>query len=92
MRTRRPPQSFRRAIAIDDRVALPHVNLAIALYYASQLDEAATAAAEARRRLPDSPHAIFIDGLIARGSNRAADAAAAFSRVLETRSAGTPAR
>ena len=76
-------QSFRRAIAMDEGVALPRVNLAIALYYASQLDEAAAAAAEARRRLPNSPQAIFIDGLIARGRNRAADAAAAFSRVLE---------
>ena len=62
---------------------MPHVNVAIALYYASQLDEAAGAAAEARRRLPNSPQAIFIDGLIARGRNRPADAAAAFARVLE---------
>ena len=76
-------ESFRRAISIDERVVVPHVNLAIALYYDSKLDEAATAAATARRRLPDSPHAIFIDGLIARARNRAPDAAAAFSRVLE---------
>jgi tetratricopeptide (TPR) repeat protein len=76
-------QSFRRAIALDDQVGLSHVNLAIALYYASQLDEAAAAAAEARKRLPNSPHAIFIQGLIARGLNRPADATAAFSRVLE---------
>jgi len=76
-------RSFRRAIAADDRVVLPHVNLAIALYYASNLQEAATAAAAARRRLPDSPQAIFIQGLIARARNRSSDAAAAFSRVLE---------
>lgn len=75
-------QSFRRAIALDDRIAPPHVNLAIALYHASDLESAATAAAEARRRLPDSPQAIFIEGLIHRALNRPADAAAAFSRVL----------
>ena len=83
MRTTRPSESFRRAIATNEAVALPRVNLAIALYYASQLEEAAGAAAEARKRLPNSPQAIFIDGLIARSRNRAADAAAAFSRVLE---------
>ena len=76
-------QSFRRAIALDHRVALPHANLAIALYYLSALDEAASAAAEARVRLPDSLHPVFLQGLIARGRDRAADASAAFTRVLE---------
>ena len=76
-------ESFRRAMSIDERVAVSHVNLAIALYYDSKLDEAATAAAAARRRLPDSPHAIFIDGLIARARNRAPDAAAPYYRDLD---------
>ena len=76
-------ESFRRAIALDGQVALPHVNLAIALYYDAKLDEAAVAAAAARVRWPDSPHAVFIAGLTARGLNRPADAVAAFTRVLQ---------
>lgn len=74
--------AFRRAITLDPRVDLPHLNLAIALYYASDLEAAATASAEAVRRRPESPHAAFVQGLIARSRNQTGEAVAAFERVL----------
>ena len=73
---------FRAAIALDDRVDLPHLNLPIALYYVADLDAAAAAAATAVRRVPASPHAFFVQGLIARGRQELAAATAAFARVL----------
>lgn len=75
-------ESFRRAIAVDSRVDLPHVNLAIALYYAADLDAAAIAAADAAQRLPESRQALFVQGLVARARQRVPDAVEAFERVL----------
>ncbi|MGQ0737349.1 MAG: FG-GAP-like repeat-containing protein [Acidobacteriota bacterium] len=75
-------EAFRRAIALDAEVGSPHVNLAIALYFAADLDAAATAAADAVRRMPESPHAHFVLGLIARSQGRLEEASAAFERVL----------
>ena len=72
---------FRAAIALDDRVDLPHLNLPLALYYVPDLDAAADAAAAAVRRVPDSPHAFYVQGLIARGRRDLAAATAAFERV-----------
>ena len=73
---------FRAAIALDERIDLPQINLPIALYYVPDLDAAAAAAAEAVRRVPDSPRASFMQGLIARGRHELAAATAAFERVL----------
>jgi Tfp pilus assembly protein PilF len=75
-------ESFRRAIAVDDRVALPYLNLAIARYYASSLEEAQRAITVAGTKLPDSPRVAYVRGLIARGLNQPSDAESAFKRVL----------
>src|SRR5262245_28574993 len=75
-------ESFRRAIALDDRVTLPYLNLAIALYYAPNLEVADKAVAAADPKFPNSPRVAYLRGLIARAMNRPADAEAAFKRVL----------
>ncbi|MGH9386829.1 MAG: FG-GAP-like repeat-containing protein [Vicinamibacterales bacterium] len=77
-------ESFRRAIGLDDRVALPYLNLAIASYYAGALNEAQKAIEGARGKFPNSPNVAFVEGLIARASNRPEDAESAFKRVLAT--------
>jgi Flp pilus assembly protein TadD len=74
-------QAFRRAIVLDPRVDLPHVNLAIALFFASDFDGAGRAAIEAERRQPDSPQASYVRGLVARAQNDVTAARAAFERV-----------
>src|SRR4029453_7852925 len=67
---------------LDDRVALPQLNLAIALYYAGAFDDAQKAIEEARAKFPHSPHLAFVEGLVARATNRSPDAESAFKRVL----------
>src|SRR4029453_3625286 len=57
-------ESFRRAIALDDRVALPYVNLPIALYYASDLEEAGRPAVAPDPKLPASPQVAFVRALL----------------------------
>ncbi len=79
----RAAEQFRRALEIDDTLAPARVNLAIAHFYAPDL-EAARREAETAARQPDSPpHADFVLGLVARAENREEDAIAAFRRVLE---------
>jgi tetratricopeptide (TPR) repeat protein len=75
-------RAFREAVMTDDGVRLARINLPIALYYAGELDEARTAADEARRDAPDSAQPVYMLGLIARAQNQPDAAADAFTRVL----------
>src|SRR5690349_9660246 len=74
--------AFRRALAIDPSLSIAHLNLAIALFYDSQLDEADREAQLAADAMPSAPQPPYIRGLIARAAGRDDDAAAAFERVL----------
>lgn len=79
----RAAEQFREALEIDEALIPARVNLAIAHFYAPDL-EAARREAEAITREPASPpHADFLLGLVARAENREGDAVAAFRRVLD---------
>ena len=74
--------AFRRALAIDPSLSIAHLDLAIALFYDSQLDEAEREARLAADAMPSAPQPSYVRGLIARAAGRDDDAAAAFGRVL----------
>ena len=84
-------QSFRQALAIDPRLAMARLNLAIALLHAGKLDEAEADARAASSALPDSPNAQYVLGLVLRNQNRLDEAIAAFTRVsqIDAADAGT---
>jgi tetratricopeptide (TPR) repeat protein len=73
---------FRRALEIDPGLAVAQVNLAVALLNVPDLEGAQKEAAKAAERLPDSLHARYVLGLVAKSENRVDDAIAAFSQVL----------
>jgi tetratricopeptide (TPR) repeat protein len=75
--------SFRRALAIDAKLAIARINLAIALYNVPDMQSAAVEAKAAVEALPDSPHANYMLGLVARSQNQTAEAIAAFQQVLK---------
>ena len=75
--------AFRRALALDPRLALARTNLAIALFNVPDLDAARKEAEAAAAASPDAPQPAYILGLIARQQNRVEDAVAAFNRVLK---------
>ena len=58
--------SFRRALEADPRLAAARINLAIALLYDSQLDEADREARAAADQMPSAPQPPYVRGLIAR--------------------------
>jgi lipoprotein NlpI len=74
---------FRQALEIDSQLAIAHVNLSIALFYATEVDEALAEAKKAATLLPNSPQPFYLLGLIAKTQNRTDDAIAAFQRVLQ---------
>ena len=74
--------AFQRAIETDPALAVARLNLAIALLYDTKFDAADREAAAAATALPDAPQPAYVRGLIARASDRAADAIASFRRVL----------
>ena len=76
-------ESFRKALTIDGSLAIARLNLALALFYANNPDGALTEARAAADTMPDSPHAHYLLGLIARSQNRTEDATAEFRRVLD---------
>jgi Tfp pilus assembly protein PilF len=84
--------SFRRALEADQRLAAARLNLAIALLYDSQLDEADREARAAADQMPSAPQPPYVRGLIARLAGRDADAAASFRRVLAIDPADVGAR
>ena len=73
--------AFRAALAADSSLALPRLNLAIALFYAGNAEAAATEASAAVAAMPRSPSAHYVLGLIARSRNQAQQAAAEFEQV-----------
>jgi tetratricopeptide (TPR) repeat protein len=81
---------FRRALDIDPRLAAARLNLAIALLYDAQADEAEREARAASEALPDSPRPPYVRGLIARLAGRDDEASAQFLRAvaLDPRDAG----
>ena len=74
--------SFRRALAADPRIAAARLNLAIALLYDSQLEEADREARAAADQMPSAPQPAYVRGLIARLGGRDEEAMVSFRRVL----------
>src|SRR5687767_15444336 len=62
--------SFRAALSRDPQLDIARVNLALALFYAGQEEDAVTAARQALERLPNLPQSHYIIGLIARAQGR----------------------
>ena len=84
-------EAFRAALRLSPSLALARVNLAIALFYALDLDGARREIEEAARLLPRDPRPPYILGLIARAQGRLDAAREAFARVrqLDPRDVGT---
>jgi tetratricopeptide (TPR) repeat protein len=76
-------RAFREALRLSPALDIARLNLAIADFYAGRPDEAAAAARASAARMPSSPTAHFLVGLIAKAENRVDEAAPAFARVLE---------
>ena len=76
-------EAFRRALALDPKLALARTNLAIALYNVPDLASAQKEAEAAAAAQPNAPQPQYMLGLIARQQNRIDDAVAAFQRVLK---------
>jgi Tfp pilus assembly protein PilF len=74
--------SFRAALASDPDLGLARTNLAIALFYAPDLERARREAEAAAALDPKAPQPQYVLGLIAKGQNRPDDAMAAFQKVL----------
>ncbi len=75
--------AFREALGIEASLAAARANLAIALYYAGQIDAAQEEARAAERALPKAPQPPYMLGLIAKGQNNSDEAIAAFRRALQ---------
>ncbi|HKY05462.1 MAG TPA: FG-GAP-like repeat-containing protein, partial [Blastocatellia bacterium] len=75
-------EQFRRALKLDPALAIARVNLGIALFNVPDAAAALRESTVAAAALPGAPQPHYILGLIAKSQNRAADAIAAFERVL----------
>jgi tetratricopeptide (TPR) repeat protein len=76
-------EQFRRALAVDPKLALARVNLAIALFNVPDVAAAQKEATVAAAVAPDAPQPQYILGLIARQQGRLDEAVAHFHRVLK---------
>ena len=74
---------FRQAIAIDDSLAVAHLNAGIALYTLQRLDEAQAELNRAATLAPNNPRVWYNLGLVARDSRDNAAAIKAFQQVLK---------
>jgi tetratricopeptide (TPR) repeat protein len=74
---------FGRAVKLDPSLALPRINLAIALYNVPDVEGARGEAEAAAEFAPDAPQPHYILGLIAKQQGRVEDALASFARVLK---------
>ena len=75
--------AFRRALQIDPKLNLAHINLCIALYNIPDLAGASSQAQKATTLAPNAPQPYYIIGLIAKTQSRAEEAVSAFQRVLK---------
>ena len=75
-------EALTRAVALDARLAVARINLAIALLYVPDLAGAEAAARVACELAPEAPQPLYVRGLVARAENRPEDAMALFERVL----------
>jgi tetratricopeptide (TPR) repeat protein len=73
---------FGRAVKLDPSLALPRINLAIALYNVPDVEGARGEAEAAAAFAPDAPQPQYVLGLIAKQQGRIEDALASFGRVL----------
>jgi tetratricopeptide (TPR) repeat protein len=76
-------EQFRLALRLDQRLALPRINLAIALYNVPDVEGARREAESVAAEAPDAPQPHYILGLIAKQQGRTDDALAFFRRVLQ---------
>jgi tetratricopeptide (TPR) repeat protein len=76
-------ESFRNALKIDPKLALAHINLAIALFNIPDLPAAQREAQNTAALAPAAPQPHYILGLIAKVQNRPDEALIAFQRVLK---------
>ena len=76
-------EQFRRALRLDPSLALPRINLAIALFNVPDVDAARAEATAAAKAAPDAPQPQYILGLIAKQQGRGDDALDSFDRVLK---------
>lgn len=75
--------AFKRALQIDPKLALAHINLAIALYNLPDLQASQREAQAAIALSPAAPQPHYILGLIAKSQARLDDAIAPFQAVLK---------
>jgi tetratricopeptide (TPR) repeat protein len=73
---------FGRAVKLDPSLALPRINLAIALYNVPDVEGARGEAEAAAKFAPGAPQPQYVLGLIAKQQGRVEDALASFARVL----------
>src|SRR5215468_7656864 len=76
-------EAFRHALQLDPKLALGHINLAIALYNIPDLPGAQREAQAAIALAPMAPQPHYILGLIAKSQSRSDDAVAPFLEVLK---------
>ena len=76
-------EAFKRALQIDPKLSLAHINLSIALFNVPDLMAAQREAQNAATFAPGAPQPHYILGLIAKLQNRPEDATTAFQRVLK---------
>ena len=76
-------REFQRALQIDPKLLMAHINLAIALFNVPDLDAASREAQTAAMLAPQAPQPHYLLGLIARAQNRTDEALAAFARVRQ---------
>src|SRR5258705_13021872 len=70
--------AFRRALQIDPKLNLAHINLCIALYNIPDLPGASSQAQKATTLAQNAPQPYYILGLIAKTQSRAEEAVSAF--------------
>src|SRR6185295_14093738 len=75
-------ETFRQALASPSAPAFARLNLAIALYYDNQLEDAGREARAADAAQPDAPQPAYMLGLVARAAGQSSEAVARFRRVL----------
>ena len=75
-------EAFKRALQIDPKLALAHINLSIALYNVPDLPGAEREAKTALTFAPNAPQPYYILGLIAK-TTKPEEAIAAFQHVLK---------